>query len=181
MEPGTNGGAASAVLNGAADPAVRPFRIAVPTAELDDLHDRIRRTRWPSSWSDDSWTRGVPVDYLRHLTSYWLHHYDWRRAESELNELPQLLVTIDDQPIHVMYVRSPVPNAIPLVLTRGWPSSGVEFLRLIGPLTDPARTGSTRTRPSTSSSRRCPGTASPVRSAGRAGAICSASLRPGTS
>jgi pimeloyl-ACP methyl ester carboxylesterase len=141
MEHGTNVGAASAVLGGAADPAVRPFRIAIPTADLDDLHDRIRRTRWPRSWSDDSWTRGVPVNYLRHLASYWLDHYDWRRAESELNEIPQLLVTIDDQPIHVMYVRSPEPNAIPLVLTHGWPSSGVEFLRLIGPLTDPRAHG----------------------------------------
>ena len=141
MEQNTNGATASAVLDGAADGAMRPFRIAVPAAELDDLHDRIRRTRWPTSWSDDGWTRGVPVDYLRHLSSYWLHHYDWRRAESALNEIPQVLVTIDDQPIHVLHVRSPEPDAIPLVLTHGWPSSGVEFLRLIGPLTDPRAHG----------------------------------------
>jgi pimeloyl-ACP methyl ester carboxylesterase len=131
----------SAVVDDAAVAGVQPFRVAIAETELDDLHDRIRRIRWPRSWTDDGWTRGVPINYLRQLADYWLNRFDWRRAESALNEIPQLLVTIDDQPIHVLYARSPEPDAMPLVLTHGWPSSGVEFLRLIGPLTDPRAHG----------------------------------------
>ena len=141
MEREGNGTASTVGLAERDDPVVQRFGIAVQAAELDDLHDRIRRTRWPESWSDDGWTRGVPVDYLRHLADYWLNHYDWRRAEAELNTIPQFMVTIDGQPIHLMYVRSPEPDAIPLVLTHGWPSSGIEFTRLIKPLTDPAAEG----------------------------------------
>ncbi|HYI57297.1 MAG TPA: epoxide hydrolase N-terminal domain-containing protein, partial [Microlunatus sp.] len=117
MEREGNGTASAVGLAERDDLVVQRFRIAVPAAELDDLHDRIRRTRWPQSWSDDGWTRGVPIDYLRHLADYWLNHYDWRRAEAELNTIPQFMVTIDGQPIHLMYVRSPEPDAIPLVLT----------------------------------------------------------------
>lgn len=119
------------------DRTIRPFRIAVSNVDLEDLHERIRRTRWPQTWSDAGWTRGVPADYLRHLADYWLNSYDWRRAEAALNEFQQCMITIDHQPIHVLHVRSPEPDALPLVLTHGWPSSGVEFIRLIGPLTDP--------------------------------------------
>jgi pimeloyl-ACP methyl ester carboxylesterase len=123
------------------DGSIRPFRVAVPATELEDLHDRIRRTRWPRGWTEASWTRGVPVDHLRRLADYWLQSYDWRRAEAGLNEIPQYLITVDDQPIHFWYVRSPELDAMPLVLTHGWPSSGLEFTRLIGPLTDPRAHG----------------------------------------
>jgi pimeloyl-ACP methyl ester carboxylesterase len=125
----------------AGDPGFRPYRIAIPQADLDDLHDRIRRTRWPRSWSDDGWTRGVPVDYLRNVARYWSNDFDWRRAEVELNEFPQFVIMIDDQPIHFLHVRSADADAVPLVLTHGWPSSGVEFTRMIGPLTDPGAIG----------------------------------------
>lgn len=141
MEREPNVAASAVGLAERDDLRVRRFRVAVPAEELNDLHDRIRRTRWPESWSDEGWTRGVPIDYLRHLADYWLNDYDWPRAEAELNAIPQFLVTIDDQPIHLMYVRSPEPDAIPLVMTHGWPSSGVEFTRLIGRLSDPKADG----------------------------------------
>lgn len=141
MTPGSFGhGEPAAAGSSGEDQSMRPFRIAIPAADLEDLHDRIRRTRWPR-WSDAGWTRGVPADYLQHLTHYWLNHYDWRRAEAGINEFPQSMAMIDSQPIHILHVRSPEPDATPLILTHGWPSSGVEFIRLIPPLTDPRAHG----------------------------------------
>jgi pimeloyl-ACP methyl ester carboxylesterase len=115
----------------------RPFRIDIPQSDLDDLHDRLARTRWPSEIPGVGWDRGVPLDYLKELAEYWRTTYDWREWEAKLNEYPQFTTTIDGQNIHFLHVRSPEPDALPLVLTHGWPGSFLEFLDVIGPLTDP--------------------------------------------
>jgi epoxide hydrolase len=123
------------------DTAIRPFRIDVPQADLDDLRDRLHRTRWPDELSGVGWTRGVPLGYLKQLAGYWADGYDWRKQEARLNELPQFTTTIDGANIHFLHVRSPEPDALPLLLTHGWPGSIAEFLQVIGPLTDPAAHG----------------------------------------
>ena len=120
---------------------IRPFRIEIPQVDLDDLHDRLARTRWPDDLPGTGWERGIPGGYLRGLAEYWRSAYDWRAAEAALNEIPQFSTTIDEQPIHFLHVRSPEPRALPLLLTHGWPSSPVEFLKVIGPLTDPRAHG----------------------------------------
>ena len=120
------------------DTGIRPFRIEVPQSDLDDLVERLARTRWVDELpSADPWARGVPTSYLRELTTYWLDDYDWRTHEARLNELPGFVTTVDGQDIHFLHVRSPEPDALPLVLVHGWPGSFVEFLDVIGPLTDP--------------------------------------------
>src|SRR6187551_3585907 len=116
---------------------IRPYRINVPQTDLDDLRDRLARTRWPAEPPPDGWNRGVPLGYLRQLADYWRSEYDWRAEEARLDELPQFLTTIDGQDIHFAHVRSPEPNAVPLIITHGWPSSFVEYRDLVGPLTDP--------------------------------------------
>ena len=120
------------------DPAsIRPFTVSIPDADLDDLRDRLARTRWPDPETVDDWSQGVPVRHARALVDHWQHDYDWRRFEAELNRFPQFLTTIDGVDIHFIHVRSTNPGAVPLVLTHGWPGSIAEFLRVIGPLTDP--------------------------------------------
>ena len=121
--------------------AIRPFRIDIPQADLDDLLGRLARTRWPDQPPGTGWTRGVPLGYLKELAAYWADGFDWRKQEAELNELPQFVTTIDGQDIHFLHVRSPEPSALPLLVIHGWPSSPVEFLRVIEPLTDPAASG----------------------------------------
>jgi epoxide hydrolase len=125
------------------DTDIRPFRIDIPQADLDDLHERLARTRWPRDLSETSWDRGVPATYLRKLAEYWRDSFDWRAEEARLNELPQFITTIDGQDIHVVHVRSAVRGARPLLLAHGWPSSFVEFLDVIGPLVDPEAHGGT--------------------------------------
>jgi len=120
---------------------ISPFRIDVPQADLDDLADRLSRTRWPVQLPGDPWTRGVPVGYLRGLAEHWRTGYDWRKHEAELNAYPQFTTDIDGQTIHFLHVRSPEPTAFPLVLTHGWPGSVVEFLDVIRPLSDPRSHG----------------------------------------
>jgi len=121
---------------------IRPFRIDIPQADLDDLADRLARTRWAVELpGEDRWARGVPTAYLEGLADYWASSYDWRKLESRLNELPQFITTIDGQDIHFLHVRSPESGALPVVLTHGWPGSVVEFLDVIGPLTDPRAHG----------------------------------------
>ncbi|WP_329017748.1 epoxide hydrolase family protein [Streptomyces sp. NBC_01601] len=124
-----------------ADAAVRPFRIAVPESELADLRDRLDRTRWPDELPGTGWDRGVPRDYLRELAHYWRHEYDWRAAEARLNEWPQFMTTIDGANVHFAHIRSPEPDATPLIITHGWPGSFAEFERIAGPLTDPRAHG----------------------------------------
>ncbi|MEV8553222.1 epoxide hydrolase family protein [Streptomyces glaucescens] len=121
--------------------AVRPFRLAVPDEALADLHDRLDRTRWPDQLPGVGWAYGVPADYLRELVRYWRHDYDWRAAEARLAAWPQYTTTIDGANVHFAHIRSPEPDATPLVITHGWPGSIVEFLDVVGPLTDPAAYG----------------------------------------
>jgi epoxide hydrolase len=121
--------------------SIQPFNIAIQEADLDDLRDRLARTRWPNQLPGVGWSRGVPVDYLKDLAEYWRTGYDWRKHEAKLNEFPQYTTEIDGQNIHFLHVRSPEPDALPLILTHGWPSSPVEFLKVIGPLTDPRAHG----------------------------------------
>jgi pimeloyl-ACP methyl ester carboxylesterase len=121
--------------------AITPYRIDVPDADLDDLRDRLRRTRWPEPETVGDWSQGIPLAYLQELCAYWAEGYDWRRAEAQLNVIPQIRAKIDGLTFHVLHARSPHPDALPLVLTHGWPGSVVEFLKVIGPLTDPPAYG----------------------------------------
>ncbi|HEX6445006.1 MAG TPA: epoxide hydrolase [Streptosporangiales bacterium] len=157
------------------DSTVHPFRIDVPDEQIDDLRDRLARTRWPVSERQRAnhehcapvphptaepenhgpqrarrrldelpgvgWDYGAPVGYVRELAEHWRTGYDWRAHEAELNEYPQFTTTIDGANVHFLHVRSPEPDAVPLVLTHGWPGSVVEFLDVIGPLADPRAHG----------------------------------------
>ncbi|MFF8959399.1 epoxide hydrolase family protein [Streptomyces sp. NPDC014894] len=130
------------------DEAITPFRIDVPQSELDALHARLDTARWAAPLPGEvtgeragSWGAGVPSGWLRELADYWRHGYDWRRAERELNGFPQFTTVIDGQRVHFLHVRSARPDATALILTHGWPGSVVEFLDLIGPLTDPVAHG----------------------------------------
>jgi epoxide hydrolase len=120
---------------------VRPFRIEAPEADLDDLRERLGRTRWPERETVQDWSQGVPLAYLRELCDYWARRYDWRATEARLNGMPQFRTEIDRLRIHFVHVRSPHPGALPLIMTHGWPGSIVEFLKVIGPLTDPTSHG----------------------------------------
>jgi len=130
----------SSVCGGIGD-VIEEFRIEVPQAALDDLRRRLEQVRWPAQIPGTGWERGVPVDYLQRLVRYWLSSYDWRAHEARLNALPQFTTRIDEQTIHFLHVRSPEPDALPLLMTHGWPGSVVEFLRVTGPLTDPRAYG----------------------------------------
>jgi pimeloyl-ACP methyl ester carboxylesterase len=120
---------------------VEPFRIEVPDAELDDLRRRLNAASWPDQETVDDWSQGVPLEYMKELCAYWATGYDWRATEARLNALPQLRTEIDGLGIHFLHIRSPDPDALPLVMTHGWPGSIVEFLKVIGPLTDPSAHG----------------------------------------
>ena len=123
------------------DAEIRPIRIEVPQADLDDLDARLARIRWPDELPEVGWDYGVPLQYVKGLTERWRSSYDWRSWESRLNQYPQFTTTIDGQNIHFLQVRSPNQDALPLMLTHGWPGSIVEFLDVIGPLSDPAAHG----------------------------------------
>jgi pimeloyl-ACP methyl ester carboxylesterase len=122
-------------------PLVRPFTVSIPDSEIDDLKLRLARTRWPNQETVNDWSQGVRLGNTQALINYWAQEYDWRRFEAELNSFPQFLTEIDGLDIHFIHVKSKNPNAMPLILTHGWPGSIVEFLKLIGPLTDPAAFG----------------------------------------
>ena len=113
---------------------IAPFRIAVPQSDLDDLTDRLSRTRWPDELPDAGWDYGIPLARVRELVEHWRTAYDWREHMAMLNELPQYTTQIDGQTVHFVHVRSADPDALPLVITHGWPGSIVEFLDVIGPL-----------------------------------------------
>jgi pimeloyl-ACP methyl ester carboxylesterase len=135
--------------------AIEPFTIDIPQADLDDLLDRVARTRWANELPFDEvhrgdsgpgpilpgWEYGVPLDYVRRLARYWVDGFDWRAQEARLNEFPQYTTEIDGQNVHFAHVRSANPDATPLILTHGWPNTFVEYLGLVGPLTDPAAHG----------------------------------------
>jgi pimeloyl-ACP methyl ester carboxylesterase len=118
-----------------------PFRIDIPQEQLDDLRERLDRTRWPVALPGDDWDTGVPGAWLRELVDYWRDGFDWPAAQARLNEFPQFTTVIDGQRVHFLHARSPHAGALPLILTHGWPGSVLEFLAMIGPLTDPASHG----------------------------------------
>ncbi|NBE54310.1 epoxide hydrolase family protein [Streptomyces boluensis] len=113
----------------------------IPQSDLDDLNERLDRTRWPDQLPGTSWEYGVPLDYLRELTHHWRHSYDWRAAEARLNRWPQFGTVIDGATVHLAHIRSPEPDAMPLLMTHGWPGSFAEFEAVAGPLTDPRAHG----------------------------------------
>jgi pimeloyl-ACP methyl ester carboxylesterase len=118
-----------------------PFPLAVPDRDLDDLRERVRRARWPEPATVDDWSQGVPLDYLQDLCAHWADGYDWRATEARLNRWAPQKVAAGGIGIHLLHARSPEPAALPLVLTHGWPGSVVEFLDVLGPLSDPAAHG----------------------------------------
>jgi pimeloyl-ACP methyl ester carboxylesterase len=121
--------------------SIRPFRIDIPQADLDDLRQRLARTRWPDEQPSSDWSYGIPLAYLRELADYWQQTYDWLKHEARLNTFPQFTTTIDGTNVHFIHVRSPEPDAMPLLLTHGWPGSIVEFQELIEPLANPRAHG----------------------------------------
>lgn len=115
---------------------VRPFRIAVSDDALADLRDRLTRTRWPEQECVDDWSQGIPLAYTRELAAHWADEYDWRAREAALNRFDQYVTEIDGLDIHFIHQRSSNPDALPLIITHGWPGSVVEFTKVIEPLTD---------------------------------------------
>ena len=151
---------------------IHPFRIEIPQADLDEVAERLARTRFANELPMDTsgpqtgpvppgWEYGVPVGYVRDLVDHWQHHYDWRAWEARLNSYPQFRTEIDGQPIHFLHVRSPEPDALPLILSHGWPNTFLEYVDLIAPLTDPTATAPRPPTPSMWWSRRCPASGSP--------------------
>ncbi len=123
------------------DTDIRPFRIDVPQENLDALKARLERTRWPDELPGAEWSYGVTLGYVKDLAERWQTSFDWQKVEAGLNEFPQFTTTIDGQHIHFLRVRSPEPDAFPVIATHGWPGSFVEFVDVIGPLTDPRAYG----------------------------------------
>src|SRR5688500_16868686 len=111
---------------------IQPFTIAIPQADLDDLRERLARIHWPDELPGVGWDYGMPLGYVRELAAYWRDFYDWRDWEAKLNSFPQFTTEIDGANIHFLHVRSPEPNALPLIITHGWPGSVAEFLGIIG-------------------------------------------------
>jgi len=125
----------------AEDTSIRPFRFKASEAQLRDLRMRIKATRWPEKELVTDATQGVQLETMKALTKYWASEYDWRRAEAKLNALPQFVTNIDGIDIHFIHVRSKNPNALPLIITHGWPGSILEQIKVIAPLTDPVSYG----------------------------------------
>lgn len=138
-EPGAE--LASPDMNPTDSPDVHPFRVDFPQSDIDDLHRRLDATRWPDELPGVGWAYGVPKDYLQDLVHHWRHAYDWRAAEERLNAWPQFTTEIDGARVHFAHIRSPEPDATPLIMTHGWPGSIVEFTDVVGPLTDPRAYG----------------------------------------
>jgi pimeloyl-ACP methyl ester carboxylesterase len=117
------------------------FHIDIPESSLADLQDRLKRTRWPDELNNSGWEYGTNLGYLKELTQYWLREYDWRTNERQMNEWPHYKVIIDDQEIHFIHIKSKSPNALPIILTHGWPDSFLRFEKLIPLLTEPEAFG----------------------------------------
>lgn len=120
---------------------IEAFPLAIPDSQLEDLHRRLDAVRWPEKEAVDDWSQGVPLADMRALVDYWRTGYDWRRCEAMLNDYGQFRTRIDGLDIHFLHVRSPHANALPMLLTHGWPGSVIEFHKVIGPLTDPVAHG----------------------------------------
>ena len=125
----------------AEDKAIRSFQVQIPEAALADLRRRIAETRWPDRETVNDQSQGIQLAKLKPLVEYWGTGYDWRKAEAKLNALPQFMTRIDGLDIHFIHVRSRHPNALPLIMTHGWPGSVFELLKTVGPLTDPTAHG----------------------------------------
>lgn len=125
----------------AADLTLEPFRVEVRDAVLKDLHERLDRTRFPNQIEGIDWAQGTELGFLSELVGYWRSTYDWRATEARLNAFDQVVTEIDGQRFHAIHARSPEPDALPLLLVHGWPGSVVEFLDVLGPLTDPVAHG----------------------------------------
>lgn len=120
---------------------ITPFVIAIPDADLEDLSLRLSTTRWPEQETVNDWSQGIPLAYTRELADYWASSYDWRRCEERLNRWPQFKTAIDDIDIHFIHCKSPHPNALPLIISHGWPGSVIEFHKIIDALVDPVAHG----------------------------------------
>ncbi|OBB97483.1 epoxide hydrolase [Mycolicibacterium peregrinum] len=118
------------------DPLIKPFRIAIPDADLEDLKQRLNRTRWPEAECVEDWTQGIPLEYTKELAAYWANEYDWRAREAALNRFDHFTTEIDGLDIHFIHQRSGREDAFPLLITHGWPGSIVEFHKVIEPLTE---------------------------------------------
>ncbi|WP_271897833.1 epoxide hydrolase family protein [Candidatus Phyllobacterium onerii] len=127
----------------AEDSEIRPFKVNVPQADLDDLRRRVLATRWPAKETVADQSQGVQLAKLKDLVSYWGTDYDWRKVEKQLNALPMFVTKIDGLNIQFIHVRSKHPNALPIIITHGWPGSVLELLKVIDPLTDPTAHGGT--------------------------------------
>jgi pimeloyl-ACP methyl ester carboxylesterase len=123
------------------NPEIKPFRISVGEDVLADLTSRLRRTRWPEAELVDDWSQGAPLKWIKDICGYWENQYDWRQREARLNRFAQFTTGIDGLDIHFLHVRSPHPEAMPLIITHGWPGSVVEFHKVIEPLTNPTAYG----------------------------------------
>jgi hypothetical protein len=132
---------ATSIVVPPATEAVSPFTISLPQTAIDDLRHRLDSTRDPERETVGDWTQGVPLDKARALIEYWRDRYDWRRFEARANSFPHFRTRIDGLGIHFIHARSSHTNSMPVVFTHGWPGSFVEFLEVIGPLTEPTRFG----------------------------------------
>src|ERR1700743_1965928 len=117
---------------------IQPFTLNIPESELQFLKRRLAETRWTEEELVDDWSQGAPLAKIRALCSHWQNNYDWRRCEKMLNGFGQFRTEIDGLGVHFLHARSPEPNALPIILTHGWPGSVIEFHKIIGPLTNPA-------------------------------------------
>jgi pimeloyl-ACP methyl ester carboxylesterase len=121
--------------------AIKPYRIEIPDSALKDLKQRLANTRWPDRETPDDWAQGIPLAYMQEVVRYWASEYDWRSCEARVNRLDSFKTTLDGLGIHFLHVRSPQEDALPLLMTHGWPGSIVEFLKVIDPLSDPVAHG----------------------------------------
>lgn len=120
---------------------IEPFKIDIPDSALEELKQRLALTRWPDTETVEDWSQGTPLSYMKEVVDYWQTGYDWRKVEAELNALPQYKATVQGLPIYFIHIRSPEPTARPLIMTHGWPGSVLEFMKVLGPLTDPKAHG----------------------------------------
>jgi hypothetical protein len=146
--PPTAGAATTAQPNG--DTSLRPFKFHASSKALADLRRRVAATKWPSHELVTDASQGVQLATMRGLARYWETDYDWRKFEARLNAYPQFLTTIDGVDIHLIHVRSKHANALPIIITHGWPGSIIEQMKIIDPLTNPTRTAGRHRTPSTS-------------------------------
>jgi pimeloyl-ACP methyl ester carboxylesterase len=133
----TSASAARSTAQDTASDAIHPFRVDVPEEDLVDLRQRITATRWPEKETVDDFSQGVPLATMQKLARYWTTEYDWRKVEARLNALPHFITEIDGLDIHCIHVRSQHENALPVIVTHGWPGSIIEQMKIIVPLTDP--------------------------------------------